>query len=338
MGRAGPGRAGRWGAAALALALALLGGCRGEAKETKMAESGAKTERVYLGRFSLALPAGMTRHDGECKVRRLTVREVELLPPHQESWRAAWAAKLSEVAGLKAARLRPTFSNGEVLESVEPGKGALPLLVYHHGNSRTLVTVASLADVDGAGLWLTAVGGMSFLPALKASAAAVAGAYRPRTKEGPPPEKEPQAFLLRRGAVLLPFAEQESAQAIFRGGPHGAEVELATETVVEVEKTGLFERFSSAVVSGGPAFGAGVSTVRSGKKSAGDLAGEELVLRDAEKGKLAFIWRYPGEPGSGARPEITLQLSAPAEPGPEVMALWEALVASLLPAAQAAGK
>jgi len=321
-----------------ALALALLPGCRGEAKETKMAEAAVKTERVYVGRFSLALPAGMSRHGGECKVRRLTLREVELAPPHQESWKAAWAAKVSEVAALKVERLRPTFANGEVLESVEPGKAELPLLVYHHGNSKTLVTVAALADVGGAGLWLTAVGGMSFLPGLKASAAAVARAYRPVVKDGPPLWKEPEAFHLLRGAVLLPFAEQESAQAIFKGGPRGAEVELATETVVEVEKASLFERFSSAVVSGGPAFGAGVSTVRSGKKSAGPLAGEELVLRDAEKDKLSFIWRTPGEPGSGARPEITLQMTSRAEPRQEVMAAWDALVASLLPAPQAAGK
>lgn len=336
MGGAARGGAGRRGAAAM-LALALVG-CRGEAKETKMAEPGAKTERVYLGRFSLALPAGMSRSDGECKVRRLALREVELAPPHLEAWKAAWAGKLAEVAALRAQRLRPTFVNGEVLESVEPGKGELPLLVYHHGNSKTLVTVAALADVGGGGLWLTAVGGMSFLPALKASAATVARAYRPRVKDGPPLEKEPQAFLLARGAVLLPFAEQESAHAIFKGGPHGAEVDLATETVAEVEQKGLFERFSESVVTAGAAFGAGVSTVRSGKKSAGALAGEELVLRDGEKGKLAFIWRYRGEAGSGARPEITLQMSAPEEPRQEVMARWDALLASLLPAAEAAGK
>jgi len=332
------GAAGSRAGLALVLALAALAGCRGEAKEKTMAEAAVKTERAYVGRWSLALPAGMSRHAAECKVRRLALREVELPPPHPESWKAAWAAKLAEVAALRAERLRPTFVNGEVLESAEPGKAELPLLVYHHGNSKTLVTVAALADAGGAGLWLTAVGGMSFLPGLKASAAAVARAYRPRTQDGPPLQREPQAFHLARGAVLLPFAEQESAEALFRGGPHGAEVELTTETVVEVDKKGLFERFSESVLAAGPSFGAGVSTVRSGKKEAGGLAGEELVLRDSEGKKLHFVWRYPGEAGSGSRPEITLQLTARAEPRQEVLALWDALVGSLRPAAEAAGR
>jgi hypothetical protein len=163
-------------------------------------------------------------------------------------------------------------------------------------------------------------------------------AYRPRVKDGPPLEKEPQAFHLARGAVVLPYEEQESTHALFRGGPHGAEVELATETVVKVEKKGLFERFSESVMTAGAAFSAGVSTVRSGKKKGGPLEGDELVLRDGEKGKLAFIWRYHGESESGARPEITLQMSAPQEPRQEVMARWDALVASLLPAAEGAGR
>lgn len=319
------------------LALALLGGCQGEAKERTMAEPGVKTERVYLGRWSLALPAGMTRSDGDCDMQLLTLREELLAPPYPEAFQAAWAGKLAAIARLKAERRRPHYLDGEVVVRKELGP-RFALVAYHTDNVKEAARFEALRGLDGVGLWLRRPGDVADQEAIAAAVRKVGLAYRPRPKDGPPLEKEPQAFHLARGAVVLPFEEHEAAQALFRGGPHGAEVELSTETVVEVQKKGLFDRFSESVMAAGAAFGAGVSTVRSGKKSAGPLAGEELVLRDGEKGKLAFIWRFQGESGSGARPEMTLQLSAPAEPRQEVMALWDALVASLAPAAEAAGR
>jgi len=318
------------------LALALVG-CRGEAKETKMAEPGAKTERVYLGRFSLALPAGMSRSDGECKMQLLTIREEALAPPYPQAFQAAWAGKLAAVAKLKAERRRPDWPDGEVVaqKELEP---RFAYVAFHNDNSKLSGTHVAFRGADAVGLWLQRPGGFAKAQTIQGAMLKVGNAYRVRTKDGPPLEREPQAFHLARGAVVLPFEEQESAHAIFKGGPRGAEVDLATETVVTVEKKGLFERFSESVVTAGAAFGAGISTVRSGKKQAAALVGEELVLRDAEKEKLSFIWRYPGESESGMRPEITLQMTSPAEPRQEVMARWDALVASLLPAAEAAGK
>jgi len=336
VGRAPEGAAGRAGVAVV-LALAALAGCRGEAKETKMAEVAGKSERVYLGRFSIALPPGMSRSDGECEMQLLTIREDPLAPPFAEAWKAAWAGKLAAIEAMKTQRSRPRHLYGEVLarRELEP---RFALVAYHADNVKEAARFEALRGLDGVGLWLRRPGDVADLDAIAAAMLKVGKAYRPRTKDGPPLEKEPQAFHLARGAVLLPFEEQESAHAIFRGGPHGAEVDLATGTVVKVERKGLFERFSESVITAGAAFGAGVSTVRSGKKEVGGLRGEELVLRDGEKGELAFIWRYPGESESGARPEITLQMTAPQEPKREVMALWDALVASLLPAAEAAGR
>jgi hypothetical protein len=79
-----------------------------------------------------------------------------------------------------------------------------------------------------------------------------------------------------------------------------------------------------------------MSTVRSGKRRVGDLAGEEFILRDTEGGELRFLWEFPGEADSGLRPRIQLQLVTSAEGQQEKLALWEALVASLKPAVQAA--
>lgn len=302
-----------------------------------MAEPGVKTERVYLGRWSLAVPAGMTRHDGECKMRLLTIREQALAPPYPEAWKATWAGKLAAIEGLKANRTRPHHVVGEIVAQGElaPHFG---YAAFHNDDAKLSGTHVGFRGAGPTGLWLQRPGGFAKQKAIQAAMLEVGMGYRTRSKDGPPLEKEPLAFHLGQGAVILPFEEQESAAAIWKGGPLGTEVELSTETVVKVESKGLFERFSDSVMAAGAAFSAGVSTVRSGKKKAGALEGEELVLRDGEKGKLAFVWRYHGESGSGARPEITLQMASPAEPRQEVMARWDALVASLLPAAEAAGK
>lgn len=336
MGGVGRGAAGRIGLA-VALALAAAGGCRGQAKERTMDDAAGKTERVWLGRVSLALPAGMTRHDGDCRLRLLTLREEPLPPPSAESWQAAWAGKLAAIEAMKARRTRPRHLYGEVVARRELAP-RFALVAYHADNVKEAARFEALRGLEGVGLWLRRPGDVADLEAIAAAMLQVGRSYRPRTADGPPPEKEPQAFHLARGAVLLPFEEQESAEATFRGGPHGTEIELSTETVIRVEQKGLFERFSESVVTAGAAFSAGVSTVRSGKKEAGGLKGEELVLRDSEGQKLHFVWRFAGESDSGGRPEITLQMKSRAEPKQEVLAQWDALVASLRPGSEAAAR
>jgi hypothetical protein len=84
--------------AALASGLA----CRA-AKEARMDEAVfGKTERVYVGRFSLVVPSDSRRYGEEYQVRHLTLTEVGFAEPLDKAFDAAWAVKLAEIAALKA--------------------------------------------------------------------------------------------------------------------------------------------------------------------------------------------------------------------------------------------
>jgi hypothetical protein len=272
-----------------------------------MMTAAGQAERAYVGRFSIAIPAGMRREGGTYEMRLLTLSDVALAPPNEAGWKATWAARLAKVEALKSERLTPQDVEGEVLATgeLEP----LFAFVVYHRDVKEAAQLDALRLVDGVGLWLQRPFDTELLPAVRARALAV-------------------------GAILLPYQEQESARAHFKSGPPYLEIDLTTETVVEVKHPGLFERFGRAVVNAGAASTAGMSTVRSGKRRVGDLAGEEFILRDTEGGALRFLWEYPGEANSGVRPKIQLQLVAPSADEKEQMALWEVLLSSLKPAAQ----
>jgi hypothetical protein len=297
-----------------------------------MMTAAGQAERAYVGRFSIAIPAGMRREGGTYEMRLLTLSDVALAPPNEAGWKATWAARLAKVEALKSERLTPQDVEGEVLATgeLEP----LFAFVVYHRDVKEAAQLDALRLVDGVGLWLQRPFDTELLPAVRARALAVGRAYQRRRPDGPPPAARPEAFHLVFGAILLPYQEQESARAHFKSGPPYLEIDLTTETVVEVKHPGLFERFGRAVVNAGAASTAGMSTVRSGKRRVGDLAGEEFILRDTEGGALRFLWEYPGEANSGVRPKIQLQLVAPSADEKEQMALWEVLLSSLKPAAQ----
>lgn len=319
----------------LGLAAALAagwGGCRTPAMEARMDEAVfGKMERVYVGRFSLEVPAGARRYGEHDEVRDLELTEVALAEPLDKAFGVAWARKLAEIAEIRAKRLEPEWIDGEVHSRHELEPGRFVAVLYHTDNVKIAVQYDALRQVGAAGLWLMRPGDTEDIRPTLDTIAVVGRAYQPRPAGAPPAKGD--VFHLPHGAVVLPFHEQEKAKAVFKGGPLDVEIDLATESTPEPEGGGLMARFGQAVAKAGAAFAAGASPVRNRGRTVAGMKGEEFVMRDSEGGKLYFMWEFRGEANSGARPEIQLQMITKDERQKEKMAYWDALVDSLRPAA-----
>jgi hypothetical protein len=307
-------------------------GCRPTAMEARMDEAVyGRMERVYVGRFSLAVPAGARRYGEHNEVRELTLQEVMFAEPVDKAFDAAWAAKLAEIAQIKAKRLRPNWIDGDVHSQHEIERGKFAVVLYHTDDVKIAVQYDALRQVGAAGIWLSRPGDTEFIRPTLETIRIVGKAYQPRAPDAPPAKGD--VFHLARGVITLPFHEQEQAKASFQGGPLGVEIELSTESTPEPKGGGLMARFGEAVAKAGTAFAAGASPVRNRGRTAGGMKGEEFVMRDSEDRDLYFMWEFKGEANSGARPRIQLQMITKDERQKEKMAFWDALVDSLRPAA-----
>ncbi len=290
-----------------------------------------KLERVYVGRFSLEVPAGAARYGEEFLVRNIALTETSLATPDAKGWGLEWAARRAAVEGLKSSRVNDRALNGTITLDLELEPGRHGVMVYHHASGSAMVTVLNLRRVDGVGLWMMRVAGGSSVEAVRARMAAVGPAYQPVLKDQPRPSGD--VFHLPRGVVAAPFQEQEKAKSVFKGGPLAVEIKVLIESTDEPKGGGLLARFGESVAKAGAAFAAGVSPVRSRGRAVAGMKGEEFVMRDSEAGDLYFMWEFKGEAGSGKHPRIQLQMITKQERQPEKMAFWDALVDSLKPAA-----
>jgi hypothetical protein len=159
-------------------------------------------------------------------------------------------------------------------------------------------------------------------------------AYRIRASNNPAwPLPGKDWFHLARGAVALSFQEEESARAEFEGHPLKVKIALETATTDEPVRKGLATRFAEALANAGAKWAGAVSPVKNRKRAAAGLEGEEMVMRDADAKHLHFLWNFPGERSSGAKPEITFTMETADERFDEKLALWNRVVDSLGPAA-----
>jgi hypothetical protein len=320
--------------AALVLGAAWAG-APAAAKEKKMEGATAgKAVRVYAGRYSVEVPAEARYTGGEHSMQHYLLTEVAMPGRPEEAWQKTYGAKLGAIAEIKRRRMRPTWIDGEIHAQVElsPGPERFAAVLFHPDNDREGIDVAALRQVGAAGLWVErSACELDEKDAILKLVATLGRAWRPLPDGAARPKTD--VFHLPGGVVALPAAGDESVMAHWKGGALGVEVTLATETTDEPRGGGLMARFGEALARAGAAYGAGASVVRNGGRKAAGLAGEEFVMRDSEEGKLYCLWEFKGEKGSGAKPEIQLQMITKDERQKEKLAAWDALVDSLRPAA-----
>lgn len=291
------------------------------------------TIRGHAGRYSLALPAGMAEVGGERSMRGVALREVPLPREPGERFGAAFAARLAEIAALRARRPDPAGIDGELRGRIElaPAPDRFEAVLFHGEDVPSLVIFAALRQREDRGLWLTRPGAAADEARILADIAELGDAYRHIGDGAARPVGD--VFHLPAGVIALAGEREEAAEARWLGAMAGIEVTLTTQTTDAPEEDGLMARFGAAVESAGPGYVAALSVARCRPRLAAGLAGEEFVMRDSQDGVLYFLWEFPGEPDSGARPRIQLQLVTVEDGQREKMASWDALVDSLRPVA-----
>lgn len=271
-----------------------------------MAASALVPTGQRIGRFSLELPGPMRRTSQRHAIRRCELEEVVwpegTAPEH--AFEQIWAERIGRVRGPFDER------------RLDPHRRAL---VHQDGGELTV----ELLVATGVALWLRRRANEP-ADALLGELTAVADRYRVAAIET-------DALYLEHGAVLLPCGDIERAEVFLEGHPGLVHVRVTTQVMRRVPEQTLLERWAElGRTRTGRAVQRGVETVRAEARQVAGLDGEELVLRYAERGvtETDLRWEYGGRAGSGAAPNLVIEVSSTAELG-EALAMWGALLGSV---------
>jgi len=288
-----------------------------------------ETRVECVGRFCLDLPRGMTRAGGY-SMRGVGIEEVPRVEPRAGAFERAWAAKLADIDQARTARPGPGSVAGTIVERriIRPGGFDA---VYWLPRVEPEGRWTALVDAGAVVLSLEGTGHRRRGPTLLSSITAIAEAYRTRSPGDPWPLPGKDAFYLDAGAVMLPFDELERATVTFEGLDQHLHVE--TCVVRDPEGKGLFDRFMENVMPHASEMPDPLVPARHRRRTVAGLAGEELWIRSDAGRKLFLLWSYPGEAGSGPRPEFEIEMrNVREEDEKKAGELWDALLDSMRPA------
>jgi hypothetical protein len=108
---------------------------------------------------------------------------------------------------------------------------------------------------------------------------------------------------------------------------------INTRVVDRVNPVGMLEGLAAALAAN-IAPGVEVEKIRTRKRTAAGLAGEEMILKGTERGKtmLNFQWYYPGQVNDSLHPRMLLIMDANDGAVEDKIDLWDAILDSLRPA------
>jgi len=280
----------------------------------------------YMGRFAIDLP-----EDFKLEIQSQTVRYAEVSDfkwkekDRDKERNALWAQKIEKIKKLTPPKIRKQII---IEEKVLKGIGHEARAIAYYGNQYapncTYWTI--LADYGTVGMWLTLDGeddGLSiknFTNILKH----YQYGFNDLTKD---------SFCLNYGRIELPYLEQESTYARF-AGPMGMKLEIEMRQIhKEPESGGIISRTIAAMATGF-ASGLDIEKVRSRKKTAANLPGEEEILQgsDGENQDLSFDWEYLGTVESGEKPWIQITLDTKPDNRDEKIIIWDQILNSFRPA------
>lgn len=285
-----------------------------------------------IGRFAIDVPAEMKLvHQWQ----RLRYAEIEEFAwpgsvPRERARDEAWKRRLAEIGKLTP----PKGKERVIIETREfPGVGAWARGVFYYGDNWADDEGYWLifADSGTSGIWLTYHGLTDAKQEMLTWLLEIARSYQSR-RFGDLKLPPGNWFYTERGAINLPYLEQETAAARFEGHPLGLEIDIETTETHKVEEAGLIKKTMAAMATGF-ATGLNIDKIRSRKKTVAGLDGEEEVLRmnDGNKTVLNFAWEYRGRKDSGEYPEIRITMDSADGKLEQKLQVWDAVLNSLKP-------
>ncbi len=311
----------------------ILGGCSSAAEKAenkgkatrKGAQQGMKT--YYMGRFAIDVPAEFKLAVQSHRYRLAEIEEYPEVQDAEKKWRDHLAAveKLEKPKGVNRIIIKEQQIEGM-------GRWAKGVLYYSdymaddecnwdifvfYGKSATLFKLKGLLDKQQSMFaWLQEV----------------ARAYRPESAKRT--EKSGQ-FHTEHGVIELPYKRQESTYARFEG-PMGMKLKVEMDEIHKApEKEGIIDRTVAAMATGFAA-GLDIKKIRSQKRTAAGLPGEEEILQgdDGKRKNVSFDWEYLGKVDSGEHPMIQISVDTMADNLEEKMRIWDKVLDSFRPACQ----
>ncbi|KIE43486.1 T6SS immunity protein Tli4 family protein [Geobacter anodireducens] len=285
-----------------------------------------------IGRFAIDVPAEMKLvHQWQ----RLRYAEIEEFAwpgsvPRERARDEAWKRRLAEIGKLTP----PKGKERVIIETREfPGVGAWARGVFYYGDNWADDEGYWLifADSGTSGIWLTYHGLTDAKQEMLTWLLEIARSYQSR-RFGDLKLPPGNWFYTERGAINLPYLEQETAAARFEGHPLGLEIDIETTETHKVEEAGLIKKTMAAMATGF-ATGLNIDKISSRKKTVAGLDGEEEVLRmnDGNKTVLNFAWEYRGRKDSGEYPEIRITMDSADGKLEQKLQVWDAVLNSLKP-------
>lgn len=278
-----------------------------------------------VGRFCMSIPASMERRAETYRIRWTDVAEEVYQTHHPDKFEQLWQKHIADIEELKSDRILPDDLHGKVLDWRELEANRIRLLRYHENNPR-LITVASLRDEQNYAVWVSKNGSLSRVDSVEATTKEVMQSYKAQAR----PQPGKLQFFLAKGALELPFSEDEEANASFGEYP-GLEFEVEIATTDE-EQPGLLERFVRGVADFGMGLVSPVSIKSQRARTVAGLKGREMILRDGNKDELSYLWVHPGKVKSAQEPEIHLSMDAKPNQQKEAELVWNTILDSMRPA------
>ena len=313
---------------------------RGNAEKMELTQNsrGAIQMKTHpLGRFSIGIPMDMKQAGRSHRLRLAKIQEIAWHRNNNHEIRSKlWDTRVAEIKKMRP----PQNKKGPIIELREfSALGQWAKGIFYYGNY-ALEKEGKwevLIDFGSCGIWLetdsTLIGKENVDKTIR-NLTNIAKAYTARTDDDPDKFGFGDWFHLENGAINLPYRWEEQTYARFEGHPLNLKLELEmSETHTDEPKDeGLLAR-TAAVIATGYAAGVDIDRLRSRKRKAAGLDGEEEVDRmtDRHRAAISFGWRYAGKKDSGEYPEMVIRMESPDGNLEEKLKIWDAILDSMKP-------
>jgi hypothetical protein len=296
----------------------------------------------YIGRFSVAVPAGVEETKGSRLHQLRDIEVSEICWPIGTSPERAREAEWEKFIDM-VKTITPPHNKERAIISIrdfpEIGKWAKGVFYYNDLENNRTAPWSLLMDTGSVGVWLNTDPPVVIEKEMKSNNAAnnltiIGKSYHFMS----PKDLKPNGdwFYLEHGAINLPYRWQENSEIRFSGNSPRLiiRIKMDMDIAQEREPHGLIEKTTAAIDSG-YAVSANIQMmrIRSQKRVVAGMTGEEEVdrLRDKDKTTLDFGWEYVGKENSGEYPTTRITMESPDGNLSEKLQIWDAILDSMKP-------